>query len=118
LEVEAFVRLWLADQGTPDDLVAALRSTAAAARTSLAGAAALAETYLAGDSAFPERSHLNALVAELLTAVLEAIAGHCERASVEVAGWDTTAGRGLDDVTRARLERVVDAARSGGQPLS
>jgi DNA-binding PadR family transcriptional regulator len=118
LEVEAFVRLWLADQGTPGDLASALRTTAAAARASVADAAVLAETYLAGDGAFPERAHLNALVAEMLTDVLGVIAGHCERASEEVEGWDTTVGRGLDEGTRARLARVVEGARPGGQPLS
>jgi DNA-binding PadR family transcriptional regulator len=113
LEVEAFVRLWLADQGTPDDLVAALRATAAAARASVADASALARTYLAGQGAFPERSHLNALVGEMLTDVLVVIAERCERASVEVGGWETTENHGLDEVTRARLQRVVDAARPG-----
>jgi DNA-binding PadR family transcriptional regulator len=110
LEVEGFVRLWLADQGTPGDLVASLRATAAAARASVADAASLAGTYLAGDGQFPERAHLNALVGELVTDVLVVIARHCERASAEVAAWETTVGHGLDEVTRARLQHVVDAA--------
>jgi DNA-binding PadR family transcriptional regulator len=111
LEVETLVRLWLADQGTPEDLVAALRSTASAARGSVADAAALAGPSSAGQGQFPERSHLNALVGEMLTDVLLVIAQHCERAITEVGGWDTTVGHGLDDVTRARLKRVVEAAR-------
>jgi DNA-binding PadR family transcriptional regulator len=120
LEVEAFVRMWLADQGTPDDLVASLRATAAAARESVADAAGLAQYYLAGNGQFPERSHLNALVGELVTDVLLLIARHCDRASAEVGGWETTKGHGLDELTRARLQRVVDAVPGSaeGQPLS
>lgn len=110
LEVEALVRLWLADQGTPQDLVASLRATAADARSSVADEAALARTYLAGEGHFPERSHLNALVGELLTEVLLVIARHCEHASVEVGAWETTVGHGMDADTRARLERVAHAA--------
>lgn len=118
LEVEAFVRLWLADQGTPDNLMMSLQTTAAAARASVADAAGLAEVYLAGDGAFPERAHLNALVGELVTDVLLVIADHCERASAEVGGWATTQGHGMDEVTRARLQRVVAAATRppDGQP--
>jgi hypothetical protein len=101
--------MWLADQGTPEDLVASLRATAADARASVADAAALARTYLAGEGQFPERSHLNALVGELLTDVLLVIARHCERTSSEVGGWKTTEGHGMDEVTRARLRRVADS---------
>ena len=123
LEVEAFVRLWLADQGTTQDLVASLRATATAARASVADAAALAEVYLAGGGGFPERAHLNAMVGELVTDVLLVIARHCERASAEVGDWGSTSGHGMDEVTRARLRRVVDAAGAAhgadeGQPLS
>lgn len=123
LEVEAFVRLWFADQGSPENLVASLRATAAAARSSVAEAAGLADIYLAGNGAFPGRVHLNALVGELVTETLLVIARHCERASREVGAWETTEGHGMDAVTRARLRRVVEAAGpdprpAGDQPLS
>ncbi len=107
LEVEAFVRIWLADQGTPGDLAESLRGTAAAARSAVTDANRLAAAYLAGDGAYPERAHLNALVGELLTDVLALIADRCEAAATEVGEWDTTRGRGLDAATRARFERMV-----------
>ena len=100
--------------------MASLRATAAAARASVGDAARLAETYLAGTGQFPERSHLNALVGDLITDVLLVIARHCERASAEVGSWETTGGHGLDDSTRARFRRVIDSASRGpeDQPLS
>jgi DNA-binding PadR family transcriptional regulator len=107
LEVETFVRLWLADQGRPEDLVRSLRSTAAAARASIADITALAAEYLAGGGGFPERAHLNALVGEMVSDVLGLIAERCERAADEAGEWDDTAGRGLDAATRARFERML-----------
>lgn len=107
LEIEAFVRIWLADQGTPGDLVGSLRSTADAARRATADAARLAAAYLAGEGAFPERAHLNAMVGELLTDVLALIADRCDQAAAEVGEWDTTRDRGLDAATRERFERMV-----------
>jgi len=111
LDVEAFVRLWLADQGTVDDLTGALRATATSARATIAAAATLAERYLAGEGAFESRAHLNALAGEMLVDTLGALADRCERAVTEVSGWPTTRDRGLDEETRARLRRIVASAR-------
>lgn len=108
LEVEALVRMWLADQGTPGDLVGSLRTTATAARAAVADATRLAEVYLAGQGEFEARAHLNAMVGDLLTDVLALIAQRCEQAADEVSGWDSTRDRGLDAATRARFERMVE----------
>lgn len=115
LDVEAFVRLWLADQGSVRDLAAALTATAVSARSTIAAAAELADRYLAGQGAFESRAHLNALAGELLVDTLGALADRCERAVAEIEQWPTTRDRGLDEQARARLSRIV--AKAGDPPI-
>lgn len=107
LEVEAFVRLFFADQGEVGDLVDALERTAEHTREALAGMVTITEQYLAGEGLFPERAHLSALAGEIIADILGVIGTRCAEAAREVAGWETTRGRGMDDATRARFERMV-----------
>jgi PadR family transcriptional regulator, regulatory protein AphA len=107
LEGEALVRLFFADQGEVGDLVDALERTAQHTREALAGMVAITEQYLAGEGLFPERAHLSALAGEIIADILGVIDARCAEAAREVAQWDTTRGRGLDDATRARFERMV-----------
>lgn len=110
LEVEAFVRLWFADQGRPADVAASLDATAAAARAALADAVALATTYLDGTGAFPERTRLNLMVGEFVTDVLALIAQRCEQAAAEISAPDAP-----DDMrVRERLRRLVDTHGATG----
>jgi DNA-binding PadR family transcriptional regulator len=108
LEVEVFVRAWFADQGGVPDLVASLERTAAYTEAAVASMLVLVEQYLAEDGAFPERAHLNALVGEIIADVLSTIGTRCVQAAREVAAWDTTRDRGLDEETRARFQRMLD----------
>lgn len=108
LEVEVFVRAWFADQGGVADLVASLERTAAYTDAAVASMLVLVEQYLAEEGAFPERSHLNALVGEIIADVLNTIGTRCTEAARVVAEWDTTRDRGLDDDTRARFQRMLD----------
>jgi DNA-binding PadR family transcriptional regulator len=107
LEVEAMVRAWFADAGTPQDLAAALRQTAADTRASLDRVVEVFGRYLAGAGAFPERAHLNALVGELVADLLGLIELRSRQFADEVEGWTTTKGIGLDPVARARMQRVI-----------
>lgn len=114
LEVEGVLRLFLADLGDADDAVAALRSTAAAARRDLDRAVRAVEEYLQGGGPFPERMHLTALAAEVVTDVLARLEAFAHSTAAEIDGWSTTRRDGLDDETRRRLERLV--ARHRAQP--
>jgi DNA-binding PadR family transcriptional regulator len=117
LDVEAFVRIWLADQGSVDDLSGTLTRTAAAARAVIDAAAALAARYLRDEGAFPERAHLNSLAGDLLTATLTTLADGCDELARDIATWNRT-GRDsptVDPSTRARLARIVDRATTPGE---
>lgn len=108
IEVEVLVRAWFADQGEVSDLVSSLERTAAWTQAAVDGMLVLVEQYLAGEGAFPERAHLNALVGEIVADVLTTIGTRCTAAAEEVAQWDTTRDRGLDDATRARFQKMLD----------
>lgn len=115
LEIEVLVRLWFADQGEVADLVRSLERTAEHSRETLASMLAVVRTYLAGEGAFPERAHLNALTGEIIADVLALIRTRCADAALEVAQWDTTRDRGLDDATRARFERMLATHSSAAE---
>jgi PadR family transcriptional regulator AphA len=108
IEVEVLVRAWFADQGGVGDLVSSLERTAAYTDAAIGSMLVLVEQYLAEEGAFPERAHLNALVGEIVADVLSTIGTRCAEAAREVAEWDTTRDRGLDDATRARFQRMLD----------
>jgi DNA-binding PadR family transcriptional regulator len=119
LDVEAFVRIWLADQGSVDDLTSALTHSAASARAVINAAAGLAARYLRDEGAFPERAHLNALAGDLLTMTLDTLADGCDRLAGDIAAWDSTRRETTDVAdldTRARLTRIVDRATPSGDP--
>jgi PadR family transcriptional regulator, regulatory protein AphA len=107
LEVEAMLRVWFADAGTPADLTTALRRAADDARSSLDRVVAVFTRYLAGAGAFPERAHLNAIVGEMVADLFGLIEFRCRGLAEEVAQWPTTVDRGLDPMARARMQRVV-----------
>jgi PadR family transcriptional regulator, regulatory protein AphA len=107
LEVEGLLRVFFADQGSVDEVVAALRATAVAARRDLDGLLSLTGDYLATGGPFPERLHLIALAIEQVTDLLSRIEQHSLESAAEVACWETTKGLGLTSSTRSRLEQVL-----------
>jgi DNA-binding PadR family transcriptional regulator len=107
LEVEAMVRAWFADAGTPEQLAASLRHAAADARASLDQVVTVFSHYLDGAGGFPERAHLNAIVGEMVADLFGLIEFRCRQLATEVEAWQTTAGHGLDHTARARMQRVI-----------
>ena len=107
LESEAFLRIWFADAGTPGQLAQTLRSTADEARGTVDHIVELLGHYLADAGAFPHRAHLNAMVGELLADIFGLLATRCAGLAAEVEQWDATTRTGIDEVTRARMQRVV-----------
>jgi len=107
LESEAFLRIWFADAGTPDQLARTLRATAEEARATVDHVAELFEQYLAGAGPFPERAHLNAIAGELIADLFGALEHRCSTLAAEVEQWSSTRRDAMDDDTRDRMERVV-----------
>lgn len=116
LESEALLRLWFADAGTPEQLARTLRATADEARAAVSRVVEVFSHYLDGAGAFPQRAHLNAMAGELIADLFGLLEVRCDRLATEVEHWSSTARPGIDEVTRARLQRVVSTYRSAYTP--
>jgi DNA-binding PadR family transcriptional regulator len=106
-EFEAMLRVTFADQGSPDQLTRALRSTAAWATTELAKARPQVESYLDSGGPFPERLHLIALLVGFYGGLFDLIRRFCGDAADLVEGWETTTSASLDPALRAVLEHTL-----------
>jgi PadR family transcriptional regulator, regulatory protein AphA len=111
IEVEALLRLLLADQGTLKDLRAALATTARQARELRGSALALGEELLRTGGPFPERLHLTERVVALYGEFLLLLTRWCDETSDEVETWSDTRDIGLIPHGRERLEQLVARAR-------
>jgi DNA-binding PadR family transcriptional regulator len=120
LEFQGLLRVLFADQGTVDDLQAALRATNEQARAMLEDEMDLIREALRTGGQFPERLNLSVSVAEFLDSYTRLIIDWTERTATEVAGWDSTQHRGLTRAERATLTNMLerndaaDRARSVG----
>jgi len=109
-EIEAMLRVIFADQGTPEQLVRSLRSTAAWAEGELARARPQVETYLDTGGPFPERLHLIALIVGFYSELFDLIRRFFGEAADLAEKWDATTGVPADDHLRAMLERALRLA--------
>ena len=109
-EIEAMLRVTFADQGTPEQLVRALRSAGGWAHGELARSRPQVANYLDTGGPFPERLHLIALAVGFYGELFDLMRRYFHDAADVVEAWDTTrAGPDLRD----RLERalaIIDAA--------
>jgi PadR family transcriptional regulator AphA len=118
-ELEAMLRVTFADQGTPEQLIRALRSTSAWADAELAAARGQIEDYLRTGGPFPGRLHLIALLVGFFGELFDLMRRFCGDAADLVETWDATTGVPTDDTLRAMLERtlcLVDSAGTSERP--
>ena len=112
LEFEALVKVFFAEQGSKDQLVATLRHIAADQRARAGTDAEWARRYLEGDAAFPERLAVLSLVGRLQADFNDVVLRWAEWSLEAVEEWP-------DDLQAAppvpgALEEVV--ARAGSRP--
>jgi PadR family transcriptional regulator AphA len=117
-ELETMLRLTFADQGTPEQLARALRSTSSWADGELARARPQIQNYLDTGGPFPERLHLIALLVSFYGELFDLMRRFCGDAADLVETWDATTDVATDATLRERLERalrLIDAA-AGDRP--
>ena len=112
LEFEALQRLVFADQGSKQDLLAALDTTSRQVEQLLDDGMEQARGYQDDGGPFPQRLHLVMLFARFYVDVLLLVRDWVDLATREVASWPTTRDLGLTDGTRQMLE---DLLRLGDQ---
>lgn len=110
IQVEALLRMLLADQASVEDLRAAMATSKQQIREMMTGAVALGEDLLSTGGPFPERLHLTERVVALYGGFLELFAQWCEETSDEIDSWSTTRDIGLTSQGRQRMEQLVARA--------
>lgn len=108
LEAEALLRLLFAENGTNDDLIAALDSMADDAAELYEQVVAINTGYLDGEHPFPDRTHLSVLFATFQLELFDLIVRWVDFAKSEIAGWPTTHGLGMTDRTEAILHGIEE----------
>jgi hypothetical protein len=107
LEIEGVLRVLLADQGTAQDLRAALEHTARRAREQLADGRLLVQEQLITGGPFPQRLHLAELVVAFYGEFLRLLIRWCDDTIAETETWPDTKDIGLTPQARERLERLL-----------
>lgn len=107
LEVEGFLRMMLGDQGTKDDVLAALESTARHAREAYADGKSIIENLLETGGPFPQRMHLVGPLAAFYDEFLRLLIRWCDETSVDIGQWPNTRDIGLTPEVRERFQRIL-----------
>ena len=129
------LRTFFGDQGTRDDLVTSMHTTAEMARSMLEEMLGFVDEYLAdggplsmlegqtgggeagqlefhGRPAFPEGLHVVALAIDVTTRLLKTLDDFFTESSTEVAAWPNPIDRSITPATRERLEQIRTRRRS------
>jgi PadR family transcriptional regulator, regulatory protein AphA len=112
LEIEGILRLFLADQGTKDDLRTALEATARQAAELGARGNAVVSALLDTGGQFPGRMHLTERVSAFYAQYLFLLIDWCEETLDEIQTWPDTRDVGLTPAARKRLSRLVEEGQS------
>jgi PadR family transcriptional regulator AphA len=108
-ESEAALKVFFAENGTVDDLLASIRALREDSLAAIEHFQQVADRYAAGAGEYPERFALSALVARLLSEQQAATARWAAWAEELVSQWHSPSGAGA--------EWGVETLRSTGQPL-
>jgi PadR family transcriptional regulator, regulatory protein AphA len=108
LEIEGMLRLLLADQGSKDDLRAALQATARQTRDARAAQAPLVAELLASGGHFPQRAHLTERLIAFHDQFSRLLIRWCDETLAEIDTWPDTHDVGLTRRARQRLDQVVN----------
>ncbi len=108
LEAEALLRLLFAENGSIDDLAAALDEMAADAAEKRSQVVTINTGYLDGLHPFPQRTHLSVLFATFQLEFFDLIVKWVGFAKTEIATWPATGGLGMTERTEAILNNIKD----------
>lgn len=116
VQFEAVLRVFLADQGTKDDLLEAIRSTRRQLVGSVAEVIDVVEDYAGDDPPYPDRAHLNGLFIGYVASFVRSVMDWCDVVEDEVESWPDTAGVGHTERTRQMVQDALVYYRSIIEP--
>ncbi|HXJ66258.1 MAG TPA: PadR family transcriptional regulator [Actinomycetota bacterium] len=108
-ESEAVLKVFFAENGTRDDLLASIRALRDESLAAIEHFRGFADLYDAGEGEYPERFDVSALVARLLCEQHAATARWATWAERVVSGWDSASG--------ADAAWGVEILREAGDPF-
>jgi PadR family transcriptional regulator AphA len=108
LEVEGFLRAFLGDQGTADDLRKALASTANQARELRLQGKAFVQDLMDTGGPFPERLHLVETTVTFFEGFYRLLIETCEKSLARIDEWPDTRDVGLTPQGREHFQRLLD----------
>ncbi len=97
------MRLLYANHGSKDDLLATIQSIEDDAQSTIDHYAQLATEYARGDGLFPDRIHVNALLASLSIEQARATVRWAQRTRGTVEAWKTTKTPDIEWATKTLL---------------
>jgi PadR family transcriptional regulator AphA len=107
LEIEGLLRMAFGDQGTIEDLRAALNATATEVRQRRTIGIELIQDVLSTGGAFPQRLHLSERASAFYAEFHRLLLRWCEETLAEIESWPGTRDLGLTAEGRERLERLL-----------
>ncbi|MCB0942585.1 MAG: PadR family transcriptional regulator [Mycobacterium sp.] len=107
LEIEGLLRVMLGDQGSMEDLRAALETTLRQVRNVRADGIPLVADLLATGGPFPQRLHLNERLVSFHADFNNLLIRWCEETLAEIETWHGTQDIGLTPRGRERLVRAI-----------
>lgn len=113
LEAEAFLRILFGNRGTKHDLLNAIGRLEEDATALISHYTTHGAAYARGEGQFPERIHVNALIASLAIAQGRATARWAQWAREQVEAWDDTAVPDVDWAVRTLLQATGDGHVAG-----
>lgn len=117
LESEALLRLLFAENGTKEDLIAALDAMADEARELYEQVTTINTGYLDGEHPFPQRTHLSVLFATFQLELFDLMMRWVQFAEAEIEVWPTTKDLGMTEPTETILTAIKER-RSVLEPRS
>lgn len=113
VQFEAVLRVFLADQGTLDQLRQTIDDTREEMIRTMEMAIPMLEDYSSEQPPFPDRSHLNVLFMHFFAGFFDQVTKWCDDVTAEIETWpDRTAGLGMTPGTRRMLDDALALYRS------
>jgi PadR family transcriptional regulator, regulatory protein AphA len=112
LEFEGLLRIMFADQGSPEQALAALEPAVTYARALLEQGAEQCRDYLATGGPFPQRRHITALIAAFAADFLLLVERWSRLAAAEVKSWPDIQTAGLTPGARQSFEQVLTSVEA------
>ncbi len=112
LQFETLLRLFIADQGDREQLLAAVHSSRRQIVETIADVIGVVEDYAGDEPPFPGRAHLNGLFIAFIADFVRVVLEWCDTAEQEIGSWPGVADVGHTKATKKMVDDALAYYRS------